>query len=594
MEEYNRPKDIDNSITSWVNEVAEKTKPERIYWCDGSEKENEELTKLLTDSKQWIKLNEKEYPNCYLYRTSTNDVARVEDRTLICTEKEEQAGPTNRWMEKNKALQMMWNLFEGIMKGRTMYVVPYILGPANSDFSQVGIELTDSAYVVVNMRILTRMGNIALDEMKRKKEIIKSIHSTGDLSLENRYICHFPDERLLMSVNTAYGGNAMLSKKPHALRIASVTARDDGWLAEHMFLLEIENTDKNKKYYISGALPSASGKTNLAMIQPPEVFKNFIAKTVGDDISWLFIGKEGEIRGVNPENGFFGVAYGTGPSSNPNILDSLKKNTIFTNVAFNPENNTPWWEGLSDAPKKLYDWTGKLWDGKENAAHKNSRFSTPISQYKYKSEVYNDPKGVEISAMLFGGRRSKLVPLVYEARTFEQGILIGAMTRAETTAAQAGAAGVVRDDPMSMLAFCGYNMGDYFNHWFDFADKLKRKPKIFNVNWFRKDANGNYIWPGFGENFRIINWMIDRLDNKVSAVETPIGFIPNLEDINLEGLNFDKQKLRDLLYFDKEGWVKEMEEVKKFFEKFGGHFPKRLWDEFYDMQKRILAYENRE
>ncbi len=594
MEEYNRPKDIDNSITSWVNEVAEKTKPERIYWCDGSEKENEELTKLLTDSKQWIKLNEKEYPNCYLYRTSTNDVARVEDRTLICTEKEEQAGPTNRWMEKNKALQMMWNLFEGIMKGRTMYVVPYILGPANSDFSQVGIELTDSAYVVVNMRILTRMGNIALDEMKRKKEIIKSIHSTGDLSLENRYICHFPDERLLMSVNTAYGGNAMLSKKPHALRIASVTARDDGWLAEHMFLLEIENTDKNKKYYISGALPSASGKTNLAMIQPPEVFKNFIAKTVGDDISWLFIGKEGEIRGVNPENGFFGVAYGTGPSSNPNILDSLKKNTIFTNVAFNPENNTPWWEGLSDAPKKLYDWTGKLWDGKENAAHKNSRFSTPIGQYKYKSEVYNDPKGVEISAMLFGGRRSKLVPLVYEARTFEQGILIGAMTRAETTAAQAGAAGVVRDDPMSMLAFCGYNMGDYFNHWFDFADKLKRKPKIFNVNWFRKDANGNYIWPGFGENFRIINWMIDRLDNKVSAVETPIGFIPNLEDINLEGLNFDKQKLRDLLYFDKEGWVKEMEEVKKFFEKFGGHFPKRLWDEFYDMQKRILAYENRE
>lgn len=581
-------------LVSWVEEVREKTKPDKVYWCDGSEEENNELTKFLTDTKQWIKLNEEEYPNCYLYRTSTDDVARVEDRTLICTDKEEQAGPTNRWIEKNKALQMMWNLFEGVMRGRTMYVVPYLLGPANSEFSQAGIELTDSAYVVANLRILTRMGNIAWAEIKRKKEIIKSIHSTGNLSLENRYICHFPDERLLMSINTAYGGNAMLSKKPHALRIASVTARDEGWLAEHMFLLEIENKDKNKKYYISGALPSASGKTNLAMIQPPNAFKNFIARTVGDDISWLFIGKEGEVRGINPENGFFGVAYGTGPSSNPNILESLKKNTIFTNVAFNPENNTPWWEGLSNPPSKLYDWTGKLWDGKENAAHKNSRFSTPINQYKYKSEVYNDPKGVELSAMLFGGRRSKLVPLVYEARTFEQGILIGAMTRAETTAAQAGASGVVRDDPMSMLAFCGYNMGEYFNHWFDFADNLKRKPKIFNVNWFRKDDKGNYIWPGFGENFRVINWMIDRVDNKVSAVETPIGFIPNVDDINLEDLNFEKQKLKDLLYFDKQGWVKEMEEVKKFFEKFGERFPKRLWNEFYDMQKRIQDYKNDE
>ncbi len=588
----NELKDIPENLSSWVENVRSKTKPDKVYWCNGSDAENSELSDLLTKSGKWIKLNEKEYPNCYLYRTDKNDVARVEDRTFICTDNRNDAGPTNNWMEKQKALKMLWKLFDGVMTGRTMYIVPYLMGPAGSDFSQVGVEITDSAYVVVNMQILTRMGKAAIKELKRKKRFVRAVHSTGSLNPKNRYICHFPDERLLMSIDTAYGGNAMLNKKPHALRIASVAARDEGWLAEHMFLLEIIQKSSNKKYYISGALPSASGKTNLAMIQPPDEFKDFAARTVGDDISWLFVGNSGNLRGINPENGFFGVAYGTGPSSNPNILDSLKRNTIFTNVALNPTDNTPWWEGLSEPPEMLYDWTGSEWRpgyGK-NAAHKNSRFTTPINQYKFKSAEYENPDGVPLSAMLFGGRRSSLIPLVYEAKTFEQGILIGAITRAETTAAQSGKRGIIRNDPMSMLAFCGYNMGDYFKHWFDVARKIKIPPKVFNVNWFRKDQKGNYIWPGFGENFRVIKWMLDRVDENVGAVETPIGFIPRLEDIDLNGLEFDREKLKELLYFDKNGWIKELNGIKTFFERFGGHLPHELWDEFYKMYESVKSY----
>ncbi|MGC8533192.1 MAG: phosphoenolpyruvate carboxykinase (GTP) [Candidatus Parvarchaeum sp.] len=585
-------KSLPSSLILWVEEVRKITKPDKVYWCNGSDEENAELDNLLTNQGKWIKLNEKEYKNCYLYRTEKNDVARVEDRTLICTENQEDAGPTNKWMKKEKALKMMWGLFDGVMKGRTMYVVPYLMGPENSNFSQVGIELTDSAYVVVNMRILTRMGRKAVKEMKNKKRYVRSLHSTGNLSLENRYICHFPDELLLMSINTEYGGNAILSKKPHALRIASVAARDEGWLAEHMFLLEVNDDKKGKKYYISGALPSASGKTNLAMIKPPNNFKDFSAKTVGDDISWLFVGEKGELRGINPENGFFGVAYGTGPNSNPNILQSLKKNTIFTNVALNPKNNTPWWEGLSEPPDTLYDWQGSEWHpgSKESAAHKNSRFTTPLNQYKFKSTAYLNPKGVKISVMLFGGRRSSLIPLVYEAKNFNQGILLGAMTRAETTAAQSSSVGVIRSDPMSMLAFCGYNMGDYFKHWFDVAKKVKNPPKVFNVNWFRKDEKGDYIWPGFGENFRIIKWMLDRVEGRVDAIETPIGFIPNINDINLNGLNIGKEKLKELFYFDKIGWLKELNEVKVFFEKFEHHIPDELWNEFNKMYQSVKEY----
>ncbi|MEM0143440.1 MAG: phosphoenolpyruvate carboxykinase (GTP) [Candidatus Parvarchaeum sp.] len=584
---------LPHSLISWVKEVAENTQPDKIYWCDGSDKENKELTSLLTAEKKWIKLNEKEYKDCYLYRTKKDDVARVEDRTLICTDNKEDAGLTNKWLKKEIAFNMMRNLFNGVMKGRTMYVIPYLMGPVGSDLSQVGIEITDSIYVVVSTRILTRMGKIAVKEIKNKKSYVRALHSTGDLNLKNRYICHFPDERLIMSINTEYGGNAVLSKKPHALRIASVIARDEGWLAEHMFLLEIKDKKKDKNYYISGALPSASGKTNLAMIKPPSNFDDFDAKTVGDDISWLFAGEDGALRGINPENGFFGVAYGTGPDSNPNILDDLKRNTIFTNVAFDPKHNTPWWEGLSKPPEILFDWTGKEWHKEDGtAAHKNSRFTTPLNQYKFKSDKYNDPRGVEISAMLFGGRRSSLVPLVYEAKTFEQGILIGAMTRAETTAAQSGKSGVIRNDPMSMIAFCGYNIGDYFKHWFDFAEKIKKRPNVFNVNWFRKDDKGEYIWPGFGENFRVLKWIIDRTDKKVDAIETPIGFIPYPDDINLEGMNLNKEKLKELLYFDKKGWIKELKEVESFFERFGEHFPKRLWDEFYKMYEDTLDYKS--
>ena len=591
MIEENKPQGVFKELESWVEQIAGLTKPDKIYWCNGSELENRKLLSFLTESKQIIRLNEKKYPNCFLYRTTENDVARVEDRTLMCTDREVEAGPTNRWMKKETAFLMMQGLFSRIMSGRTMYIVPYLLGPEGSVLSQVGVELTDSAYVAVNMRILTRMGDIALQELNWKKKFVKAIHSIGNLDPEKRYICHFPDERLLMSINTVYGGNAILSKKPHALRIASIIARDEGWLAEHMFLLEIANKKNGKNYYISGALPSASGNTNLAMIQPSQSFKDFTARTVGDDISWLFSGKDGEMRGINPENGFFGVAYGTGPYSNPNILESLKKNTIFTNVALNPKDNTPWWEGLSESPETLYDWTGKEWHrGGSSAAHMNSRFTTPIKQYRFKSDRYEDPDGVEISAMLFGGRRSSLLPLVYEAQTFEQGILMGAMTRAETTAAQSGAARVVRDDPMSMIAFCGYNMGDYFNHWFEFAEKIKKWPKVFNVNWFRKDENGNYIWPGFGENFRILEWMIKRVDGTVKAKESPIGFLPYVEDINLNGMDFDVERLKKLLYFDKDGWVAELIKVKEFFDKFGERFPKKLWNEFDKMNKRVLDY----
>ena len=585
-------KSLPGSLVSWVYEVKERTKPDKVYWCDGSDEENAELNNLLTNEGKWIKLNEKEYENCYLYRTQRDDVARVEDRTLICTENAEEAGPTNRWMKKEKAFKMMWGLFDGVMRGKTMYIIPYLMGPENSDFSQVGIEITDSAYVVLNMRILTRMGQVAVKEIGKKKKYVRALHSTGDLSIKNRYICHFPDELLLMSINTEYGGNAILSKKPHALRIASVAARDEGWLAEHMFLLEVSDKKRKNKYYISGALPSASGKTNLAMIKPPSNFNEFEARTVGDDISWLFVGKGGELRGINPENGFFGVAYGTGPSSNPNILESLKKNTIFTNVALNPKNNTPWWEGLSEPTELLYDWTGTEWhtgNGKE-AAHKNSRFTTPLKQYKFKSKSYEDPNGVELSIMLFGGRRSSLIPLVYEAKTFEQGILLGAMTRAETTAAQSASTGIVRSDPMSMLAFCGYNMGDYFKHWFDVADKVKNPPKVFNVNWFRKDEKGNYIWPGFGENFRVLKWMIDRVDKKVNAIELPIGFIPNIKDLDLKGLNIRKETIEELFYFDKQGWLKELNEVKVFFKKFEKNLPSKLWYEFDKMYKSVQEY----
>ena len=577
------------SIKAWVNGIKKLTNPDQVYWCNGSEEENEQLLSELVETKNIIKLNESSYPGCYLYRTSINDVARVEDRTFICTDDEEEAGPTNNWMDKKKAFDLLNGLFSGVMKGRKMYVVPYLMGPVGSKFSQVGVEITDSAYVVVNMRILTRLGIVALDELRNKKEFIKGVHSTGSLSLKDRYICHFPDERLIMSINTAYGGNAMLSKKPHALRISSITARDEGWLAEHMFLLEVNDRKSGKKYYFSGALPSASGKTNLAMIKPPGGFSDFDAKTVGDDISWLFE-SNGEIRAINPENGFFGVAYGTSPRSNPRIIESLNKNTIFTNVAIDLDKNEPWWEGLSDPPKHLYDWEGRLWSGKGDAAQKNSRFNTPISQYPFKSDAYEDPAGVPLSAIIFGGRRSTLMPLVYQAKTFEQGILIGAMNRSETTSAQSKAVGVVRDDPMAMIAFCGYNIGDYFRHWFDFSKKIRSKPGVFSVNWFRKDENGSYIWPGFGENFRVIKWMIDRTESNAGAIETPIGFIPKIDDLDLSGLDVKRKDIEKLLEFDKAGWQKELKEVRAFFRKLGDRMPEELMLEFQKMKDAVDSY----
>ncbi len=583
-------KDVNDRVPvlmPWVHEVAKLTKPVDVILCDGSEEEAENIIKEMLRRKELIKLNESEYKNCYLFRNEPDDVARVEDRTFICTVNKDDAGPTNNWMPIGDAKKLMNGLFDGIMAGRTMYVVPYLMGPAGSEYSRFGIEVTDSPLVVLTIRILTRMGRIALEQWKNSETFTKGIHSMGDLNKENRYIMHFPDESLIMSINTNYGGNAALSKKPHAIRIASVDARKHGWLAEHMFIAEIEDP-AGKKFYMSGALSSGSGKTNMAMMQPPERFKDWKIRAVGDDIAWLYNHK-GKIMAINPENGFFGIAYDTGPDSNPNILDSIKKNTIFTNVGLTPDNK-PWWEGLTKvAPEGVFDWTGKRWVAGSNevVANKNSRYSTPLKQYKFRSDDYDNPDGVPISAMVFGGRRDSLVPLVYETSSWEQGVLLGAMMQVETTAPISGRIGVIRHDPMAMVAFCGYNMGDYFKHWLDFGRTIKTKPKIFFVNWFRKDASGKFLWPGFSENFRVLKWMMERSEGKIDAVSTPLGYVPKIEDMDLVGLSVEKEKVEKLLEIDKDGWLKELEAGKEFFEKFGSRMPKEVWDEYYTLEKRL-------
>ncbi len=583
-------------LLNWVDQMAALCKPDKVVWIDGSEEQLEALRKEALATGELIKLNEEKLPGCYLHRSAINDVARVEQRTFICTTDKDGAGPTNNWMAPKDAYDKLGKLFDGSMKGRTMYVIPYSMGPIGSEFSKIGIELTDSIYVVVSMAIMTRMGKAVLDQLG-DGDFVKGLHSKAQLSEEDRYICHFPEDNTIWSINSGYGGNVLLGKKCFALRIASYLANKEGWMAEHMLILGIQDPNGDIKY-ICAAFPSACGKTNLAMLIPPEIYRKQGYKVwcVGDDISWLRIGPDGRLWAINPENGFFGVAPGTNAHSNPNALESTRKNTIFTNVAFNPEDNTVWWEGLTDEmPEHLIDWKGNDWtpakfdkkDKSTYAAHPNSRFTAPAVNCPCISSEFNSGKGVPISAIIFGGRRAKTAPLVYQSRSWQHGVFVGSTMASETTAAAAGAVGVVRRDPMAMLPFIGYNANDYFAHWLDMGKKLGDKaPKIFNVNWFRTDDNGHFIWPGFGDNMRVLMWILARCEGKADAVETPIGFVPKAEDINIEGLDIDKATVEGLLNVDKALWEDEVKGIEEHYAKLG-RVPAELQGELKTLKENL-------
>lgn len=578
-------------VNQWIDEMAELTQPDNIVWIDGSDEQTDALRKEAIASGEIIELNQELLPNCYLHRTAVNDVARVENRTFICTSKKEDAGNINNWMDPKECYEKLGKLFKGSMKGRTMYVIPYSMGVVGSDFAKIGIELTDSIYVVLNMLIMTRAGKQVIDALGDSSEFIKGLHARADLDENNRYICHFPEDNTIWSVNSGYGGNVLLGKKCFALRIASYLGRKEGWMAEHMLILGIESP-KGDIRYICAAFPSACGKTNLAMLIPPEIYRNKGYKVwcVGDDIAWLRIGSDGRLWAVNPENGFFGVAPGTNEKSNPNALACTKRDTIFTNVVHNLDNNTVWWEGLDkNPPKNALNWKGEKWDAStgEKGAHPNSRFTAKAINCPCISSEFDSTAGVPISAIIFGGRRAKTAPLVYESRNWQHGTFVGSIMASETTAAAAGAVGVVRRDPMAMLPFAGYDMGDYFAHWIEMGRKIPNPPKIFNVNWFRTDDEGHFIWPGFGDNMRVLMWILDRCDGKVDAVETPIGFVPKAEDINIEGLDIDIDVIKGLLDIDVELWKEDVAGIKEFYKKVGDRVPAELYDELATLEKNL-------
>ena len=585
-------------VTKWIDEMAAMTQPEKIVWIDGSDEQAEQLRAEACSTGELIKLNEELLPNCYLHRTALNDVARVENRTFICTTKQEDAGNINNWMAPAECYAKLTKLYTGSMKGKTMYVIPYSMGIVGSDFAKYGIELTDSIYVVLNMLIMTRVGNNVLEALGDSPDFIKGLHAKADLDEENRYICHFPEDNTIWSVNSGYGGNVLLGKKCFALRIASYLGRKEGWMAEHMLILGIEFPNGEIKY-ISAAFPSACGKTNLAMLIPPAIYKNLGYKTwcVGDDIAWLRIGKDGRLWAVNPENGFFGVAPGTNEKSNPNALHTTMRDTIFTNVVHDLDNNTVWWEGLNNnPPKNAIDWKGNKWDytkydKKDKStcgAHPNSRFTASAKNCPCLSSEFNNPAGVPISAIVFGGRRAKTAPLVYQSFNWQHGTFVGSIMASETTAAAAGAVGVVRRDPMAMRPFVGYNMGDYFAHWLEMGKRIPNPPKIFNVNWFRTDDEGNFIWPGFGDNMRVLLWILARCEDKVGAVETAIGYVPKAEDINIEGLkDVTLDTIKDLLTVDVPSWKEDAKNIREFYGVIGDHMPKELYDELDALEKRL-------
>ena len=580
------------SVLDWIEDKIQLVGPDKVVWIDGSQEQIDALRAEACSTGEMIKLNQEKLPDCYLHRTAVNDVARVEHRTFICSEKEEDAGPTNNWMAPDKAYKMLYDIARGSYHGRTMYVIPYSMGPVGSPFAKYGIELTDSIYVVLNMAIMTRVGKAVLDALGDSDDWVRGLHCKCDIDEEQRYICHFPQDNTIISVNSGYGGNVLLGKKCFALRIASNLGHREGWMAEHMLILGLENPQGEVKY-IAAAFPSACGKTNLAMLIPPELYrkKGYKVWCVGDDIAWMRIGEDGRLWAVNPENGFFGVAPGTNEKSNPNALASTRQGTIFTNVVHNLDDNTVWWEGLDkNPPKNAVNWKGEPWDCADGSkgAHPNSRFTAPAKNCPCISSEFDSGKGVPISAIVFGGRRAKTAPLVYQSRDWDNGVFVGSIMASETTAAATGAVGVVRRDPMAMLPFCGYHMGDYWAHWLEMGKKLGDKaPKIFNVNWFRLDDEGHFIWPGFGDNLRVLEWIIDRCEGKADAVETPIGFVPKAEDINLEGLDFDVETLKSILAVDKELWKAEADGIAEFYTKFGDRLPDELKKQLESLKARL-------
>ena len=584
------------TVIDWIEEKIALVSTDEVMWIDGSEEQLDALRAKACETGEMTKLNEDLLPGCLLHRTKPNDVARVENRTFICAESADQAGPTNNWMDPAEAYKMLYDIARDSYKGRTMYIIPYSMGPVGSPFSKIGVELTDSIYVVLNMAIMTRIGKKVMDTLGDSNDWVRGLHCSCDIDPEKRYICQFPQDNTIISVNSAYGGNVLLGKKCFALRIASYQGWKESWQAEHMLILGLENP-KGEVKYICAAFPSACGKTNLAMLIPPEGYRNKGYKIwcVGDDISWIRKGPDGRLYAINPENGFFGVAPGTNEKSNPNALAATRKNTIFTNVALNLDNNTVWWEGLDkNPPENAIDWQGRPWNGKtseEKGAHPNSRFTAPAVNCPCISSEFENPAGVPISAIVFGGRRAKLAPLVYQSRSWNHGVFVGSIMASETTAAAAGAVGVVRRDPMAMLPFCGYNMADYWQHWIDIGAGLDedKAPKIFNVNWFRKDDDGNFLWPGFGDNMRVLEWIIKRCEGKVDAEETAIGFVPKAEDINLEGIEDEvsEDQLKEILSVDNSLWEDEAKGIEEFYAKFGDRLPKALSDELSTLKANL-------
>tara|TARA_R110002096_G_scaffold130643_5_gene279973 strand:+ start:63623 stop:65365 length:1743 start_codon:yes stop_codon:yes gene_type:complete len=562
------------ALQAWVDQVASLTHPDAIHWCDGSDTEYQQMIDQMLADGTLTKLNDTQYPNCYLHRSDPSDVARVEHLTFVCTQNEEDAGPNNHWMDPGEAHKKVDALFEGCMQGRTLYVIPYCMGPIDSPFSRCGVEITDSPYVVVNMKLMTRMGKKALQRIENEGSFVKGLHSNGDLNPERRLIMHFPDELSIKSIGSGYGGNALLGKKCHALRIASYQARQEGWLAEHMLIVGLESP-QGETHYVACAFPSACGKTNLAMLIPPQSLPGWKVWTVGDDIAWLHMDDDGQLRAINPESGYFGVVPGTNEKTNKNANDMIKHDTIFTNVAVTDDNN-PWWEGKSEGAPAI-DWQGHPYDpANGDAAHANSRFTVAASNNPIYSSLAEAPEGVPISAIVFGGRRKELAPLVYEAKSWEHGVLVGAGVASETTAANIGEVGVVRRDPMAMKPFCGYNFADYWSHWLSFADRGAKLPKIFHVNWFRQTPDGDFLWPGFGENLRVLQWIIDRCENRVDAAETPIGYLPHPKDIDTSDLDISAAALQALTSIDREQWRAEMESVGEYLDSYGERLPQAL------------------
>ena len=581
------------TVLAWIDEMKALVNPDKVVFIDGSDEQVEQLRAEAVAIGELEKLNEELLPDCYLHRTKVNDVARVEGRTFICSRTKENAGPTNNWMDPKEAYPMLYDIAKDSYKGRTMYVIPFSMGPIGSPLAKIGVELTDSIYVVLNMVIMTRVSDEVWTALGDSNDWVRGLHCRCDIDEEKRYICQFPEDNTIISVNSGYGGNVLLGKKCFALRIASYQGWKEGWMAEHMLILGIENPQGEVKY-VAAAFPSACGKTNLAMMIPPKYLrdKGYKVWTVGDDIAWMRIGEDGRLWAINPENGFFGVAPGTNEKSNYNALASTKKGTIFTNVAHNLDNNTVWWEGLDkNPPEHAIEWKGEPWNGKTSdvkGAHPNSRFTAPAKNCPCISPEFESQSGVPISAIIFGGRRAKTAPLVYQSKDWENGVFVGSTMASETTAAASGAVGVVRRDPMAMLPFCGYHMGDYFRHWLDMGKKLGDKaPKIFNVNWFRLDDEGHFIWPGFGDNMRVLNWIIDRCEGKVDAVETPIGYVPKAEDIDLTDLDFDIETLKSILEVDKETWKKEAAEIEEHYKKFGDRLPEELVNQLNNLKANL-------